>query len=391
MTNRLSPVLIGTLIIFHSAFFYSSEAKGQITRSDKSNFILNEDCLGNLNGTGRDPEIYFRCAANTKVYAEIDKVISSADALPMQTERINLLAHANAELGTVLNAVSDELTSIVAKSFAMKFGIEIEKLAEFLKTPEALDLTDIDTLVVAQKWESDYVDDNDRDGLFAEAIVATNQICTSPTVAAKTCKLTIEEVNRLAVLAGIAKRINSVFRSLAYDPSKAKSEKFVSRWRTLENVAPFQYPWELFLNRRFLNCRLFNPKRERYENTAGILTSVPNCHLIALHPDVGFGYSPDAVEGSRTTEALVLEMGGFVVNRFKSDRDADIWGGSLAATFADLNGNGNNLGFGVTLRYNNFALTISEHDDLTFFYFNLELFDRFGKSKKAYEEFRDKY
>jgi hypothetical protein len=133
----------------------------------------------------------------------------------------------------------------------------------------------------------------------------------------------------------------------AYAKDVAKRDR---QWTLYFDEARFQYPWELWLNGKWMNVRDDRPKDE-YGRRLGFRTP-PRDQWIFLHPNAGLEYVDDAFDGTQFEEAVYIEFIGYNFWRWKGNGDmGTAMGVSFVGGYSDRVGT-EDWALGLLLHYN---------------------------------------
>lgn len=169
-----------------------------------------------------------------------------------------------------------------------------------------------------------------------------------------------------------------------------------AKWHSYLYDSQFQYWWELGLNHYLeRECpRVLPPHRAVHRvlaqgtacpadnrDEAGNETEwrePPNLRAIALHPEVGFMYKRDEPDGDRIKPSLVFQWFGYQWWEYKGNKVSDLRGLSLVSTVSD-NVEGNAVGLGLQVQYEEYALALTSHGGKPVLTFSFALVDRASK------------
>lgn len=180
---------------------------------------------------------------------------------------------------------------------------------------------------------------------------------------------------------------------------RAQAEQRTGRWSAYLYDAQFQYWWELVFNRyleeqcpsglnsfvaRLISKKCEAPKVDRFGNELGF-RDAPDYRATLLHPDVGVMYLDDEPKGERFKPAIVVQAIGYEWWQWRDSKIEDRRGAALVVTAAD-NARVDELGYGVQLRWNSYALAVTDHDGKLAVTLNLDLTKYLGTVSPKYAE-----
>ena len=180
---------------------------------------------------------------------------------------------------------------------------------------------------------------------------------------------------------------------------RAQAEQRTERWSAYLYDAQFQYWWELVFNRyleeqcpsglnsfvsRLISKECEAPKVDRFGNELGF-RDAPDYRATLLHPDIGVMYLDDEPKGERFKPAIVVQAIGYEWWQWRGSKIEDRRGAALVVTAAD-NSRVDGLGYGVQLRWNSYALAVTDHDGKLAVTLNLDLTKYLGTVSPKYAE-----
>lgn len=158
----------------------------------------------------------------------------------------------------------------------------------------------------------------------------------------------------------------------------ARAEAIATQSRKHENLVKNglpMWPWELWLNGKRLGEGDASPLFRR--------------QIVFMRPSAGVEINTRDQQSANMDASLALEPLGFV--QYADDSYSSWWG--LSAVVTTTTGQG--MGYGVLLRYNNYAVGLTRHkaevpgeSDDTYLMFNVDLYDLVQKKRAELPEFK---
>lgn len=150
------------------------------------------------------------------------------------------------------------------------------------------------------------------------------------------------------------------------------------QWDDYFKKASSQTIWEMAINGYF-----FEKNNKEYQ-----FLPPPDFQLIVLHPSVAVEYVPNASDGNKSKEAVLIELIG--INWWKQE----IWflpsGGSAIVLYSDRAAI-QDWGYGISLHFrNNLSLGYSYHHGTGGMFVSLDLWKAFQDKKTMVEKYRGK-
>jgi hypothetical protein len=213
---------------------------------------------------------------------------------------------------------------------------EIEKLRDFLKSgfPENIDPI-LDSNNWAIKSDGNQIITGDNVSTFVESQCQGNQASTK-------CKVAILLTAKLIRSSNAMQQLVANYRL----PIIGQNKQFLSisdkKWDQYFNEVSVQYPWELLLN-----SWMFTKDKTKKE-LAGF-PEPPDSRIVILHPSVGFEYIDSPNKGDSLEASVLMEIAGYDFWKWKNGEAKNRWGGSVVASYADIQGM-DDIGIGVVLR-----------------------------------------
>ena len=341
-------------------------------------------CPNRTEWSSENLDVVYRCADGTERYKEY-QWMQPGPATTQSEAMMNLVPMVEA-LRAEVESMFVDLSSAPGRSLAEAYYADWGELVEHLSNGESERSEDLTALLAAGRWRPI---NESPDGHLNSAIVETKRVCAlAGDGEASACREAVGEVGELATYSLITEVLVAGYYNA--DPWKvalATERAIGQRFESYLEDLPFQYPWELFVNRAWVNCG-FN--RGELIGTSGVLKDSPKCRFMLFHPDIGVAYAGEAPDGDKIQPTFIVELFGFV--RYGFDEENSVknpWGVSVSSTFADLPG-ADDVGIGVTLRFREFGLTVSDHGDETIYLLNLNLLEFVGRSLGQWKEGRQK-
>ena len=189
------------------------------------------------------------------------------------------------------------------------------------------------------------VDDGRIDALSFHPANSVKAACET---ASETCRAQFETVKEVLRATELVKLALDVYRRQIVEAHLKETAQRAQMWDHYFTGARSQYPWELWLNGRFMK----DTRKEERGVKLGF-RDVPNSQWLFLHPDVVFEYAPDEPEGNRFAGLAILDVVG--LNRWKWNADGSM-GFAVGASFIVSMGdhaNMDDVGFGAMLHLAN--------------------------------------
>lgn len=113
------------------------------------------------------------------------------------------------------------------------------------------------------------------------------------------------------------------------------------QWDQYFNEVSVQYPWELAVNSWWYT------RSKTREELAGF-PEAPTSKFVALHPSVGYERIDTPIQKDSLEGAVLIELLGYERWQWKNGEAKNRWGGSVVASYADINGM-DSVGYGLVL------------------------------------------